>query len=688
MTVGYNTNRLLKDAEGNPIPQVYDPETDSFKPATKTQDVSDSNVLKELKKLNENNGIALQAYDKSVDALGKSEAAETNSVTAVETANDAKTTSESVKNQFDQVVAEAGSNNPEVVQARGGEVNLNARFEKVNALMAQIAYISIKSYEHLTKVINGVTDWTDAFQQAFNDLPNNGTLTIPNETFHCDKATLSNKKNVTIKNLGVISPIPNKTAMFGVFNLVNLENCTFEGLCFEGISSQLIYNGIGMDCVIAMDRLKNCTFNNTIINDTIMSAICSNGGCENIYFNNLVANDIGEHLIYLSGYGNNNVFLNDFVVNNIGVNPQNEIDSKMNAVVKGRVTWEKGQTELHGKVTLNNVTYTQSNPIYQQVLLWAYDTKEFECNNVKVIGDNVSFALLGNYVEKIRINNSIIHKKLFYNVVNDKTNLTDVKVFNTDFLNFNGFYNFVSEYNNCFFDFTGDNLYDHNPIGVPTPQIVSFNNCEFITDNKRFKATNLISKNIVFSKCTFDRHDNTSQVPFEFFSIGESSTNENNYVSLNDCEFNANYIVNLRFYKRCVSEINNTKLNYGRLQSETDIILKMIKVFNSELSTPKVDSNLKSDRFHLNGVYGKNTFDATKIDRFDEGSKSYTSVTGNTSVNVDLRYAVAKNLTVNDLIVSNNKGIPFSITTSTTNMFTISYSSQPSETIFNVRWKN
>lgn len=35
-----------------------------------------------------------------------------------------------VKSEFNAIVAEAGSNNPEVVQARGGEVNLNARLDK------------------------------------------------------------------------------------------------------------------------------------------------------------------------------------------------------------------------------------------------------------------------------------------------------------------------------------------------------------------------------------------------------------------------------------------------------------------------------------------------------------------------------------------------------------------------------
>src|SRR5690606_22294581 len=99
-------------------------------------EVSDNAVLSELKKLNENNGIALQAYDKSVDALGKATAAETNSVSAVDVANEAKTTAETVQSQFDQVVAEAGGSNPEVVQARAGEVNLNARLQKVDEHLA------------------------------------------------------------------------------------------------------------------------------------------------------------------------------------------------------------------------------------------------------------------------------------------------------------------------------------------------------------------------------------------------------------------------------------------------------------------------------------------------------------------------------------------------------------------------
>jgi lysophospholipase L1-like esterase len=58
---------------------------------------------------------------------------------SVETANDAKTTSETVRSEFDQVVAEAGSNNPEVVNSRGTFPLLKNRLDDVDVQLAQKA---------------------------------------------------------------------------------------------------------------------------------------------------------------------------------------------------------------------------------------------------------------------------------------------------------------------------------------------------------------------------------------------------------------------------------------------------------------------------------------------------------------------------------------------------------------------
>lgn len=82
------------------------------------------------------------------------EKAITDSTEAKGKSTEAKTTADSVKSQFDRVVAEAGSNNPEVVQARGNEVNLNARFEKVTT---QLAEMPTKEYleERIVEINHG-----------------------------------------------------------------------------------------------------------------------------------------------------------------------------------------------------------------------------------------------------------------------------------------------------------------------------------------------------------------------------------------------------------------------------------------------------------------------------------------------------------------------------------------------------
>lgn len=99
---------------------------------------------------------------------------------------EAKTTADSVKTQFDRVVAEAGSNNPEVVQARGNEVNLNARLEKVTTQLADTAK---KSEVRLKTERIGELDVTEEFRQQMlgntplHTVPLNNSVTLEKTTF-------------------------------------------------------------------------------------------------------------------------------------------------------------------------------------------------------------------------------------------------------------------------------------------------------------------------------------------------------------------------------------------------------------------------------------------------------------------------------------------------------------------------
>ncbi|MFZ7945671.1 M14 family zinc carboxypeptidase [Neobacillus sp. 19] len=85
-----------------------------------------------------NESLLTQSISKSDKASTDSAAALTKSTEAETNAALAKTVADLVRAEFDRVIAEAGSNNPEVVQARKNEVNLNARLNKVDSSLAEM----------------------------------------------------------------------------------------------------------------------------------------------------------------------------------------------------------------------------------------------------------------------------------------------------------------------------------------------------------------------------------------------------------------------------------------------------------------------------------------------------------------------------------------------------------------------
>lgn len=65
--------------------------------------------------------------------------------------------------------------------------------------MSKLCVINIKDYSHLTKVVEGVTVWDDAFNSAYADLQDNGVLIIPKDTYYFyRRSILSDKKGLTV----------------------------------------------------------------------------------------------------------------------------------------------------------------------------------------------------------------------------------------------------------------------------------------------------------------------------------------------------------------------------------------------------------------------------------------------------------------------------------------------------------
>ena len=86
----------------------------------------------ERNNINDNWAKIEQTYTKIEDTADDAKIKADDAATTAETA---KSTAETVENEFNRIVAEAGSNNPEVVQARGEFVNLN---ERLNTEIGQV----------------------------------------------------------------------------------------------------------------------------------------------------------------------------------------------------------------------------------------------------------------------------------------------------------------------------------------------------------------------------------------------------------------------------------------------------------------------------------------------------------------------------------------------------------------------
>ncbi|WP_158233707.1 M14 family metallopeptidase [Sporosarcina sp. P21c] len=125
------------------------------------------------------------------EAKTKAEAAEANSLVA-------KTTAETVRGEFDQVVAEAGSNNPEVVQARGNYTNLNQRLDSTAQQLADTAVFAPEPTAYWISPPQRAarTDEPNYFTNAFQHTAEN----YLNDLFEPLRA--ANPNYITRKNLG------------------------------------------------------------------------------------------------------------------------------------------------------------------------------------------------------------------------------------------------------------------------------------------------------------------------------------------------------------------------------------------------------------------------------------------------------------------------------------------------------
>ena len=315
----------------------------------------------------------------------------------------------------------------------------------------------------------------------------------------------------------------------------------------------------------------------------------------------------------------------------------------------------------------------------------AFDTLNVTLKNGSITGEDVSIFGVNTALEKLFIDNLYFNGRRLHYIVNDftgwkvstpitKPGAFNIEIHNSHLIGGNVYYGMIALFNNCIIDLNGTVW--NQTMSLDTNPVTTFNNCRVICLSGYFsfvdsvKASgkmtmNYIYKNTTF-KCTPSRtspifgvtHMDGGNILFENITLDEEHS----------VFIQTSVPIPLRFY--------NVKIN-GSIKTTTPIPLLSVK--NAHLKTYILDTYATYDKLE---VYDLREYGTGK--RVDFGLFKATCLSYNTTVNLSLRYNRVDAVAEEELLVTNNKGIPFNYSVSN-NVVTLDViDRQDSDTIFTV----
>lgn len=592
-----------------------------------------------------------------------------------------KTTSSDELGTLVNVLAEAQ-------QYKNNFVKMDAKIDdevaKMNAQLSQLT-VNVANYQSLTERYNDTIVWDNAFKQAFNDLKNGGILLIPDgEYLIKNRVTLEDKVGIVINCSGTIQPVADKTPLIGTVTMNNLRQSTINSLKLDGNRGNIgESNNFGTQSLLNISNSSDLIINGLEIMNTVESAFNSDGNLDHIIFNNVKIENIGEHGFYFGGSNVKNIRFNHLYCKNIGVGSSNS--QRAVAVIKLR---NKTNGDIqHDQITIDGFEFKMdSTPsASDRQFIQAFDTLNVTLKNGSITGEDVSIFGVNTALEKLFIDNLYFNGRRLHYIVNDftgwkvstpitKPGAFNIEIHNSHLIGGNVYYGMIALFNNCIIDLNGTVW--NQTMSLDTNPVTTFNNCRVICLSGYFsfvdsvKASgkmtmNYIYKNTTF-KCTPSRtspifgvtHMDGGNILFENITLDEEHS----------VFIQTSVPIPLRFY--------NVKIN-GSIKTTTPIPLLSVK--NAHLKTYILDTYATYDKLE---VYDLREYGTGK--RVDFGLFKATCLSYNTTVNLSLRYNRVDAVAEEELLVTNNKGIPFNYSVSN-NVVTLDViDRQDSDTIFTV----
>lgn len=576
----------------------------------------------------------------------------------------------------------------EAQQYKNNFVKMDAKIDdevaKMNAQLSQLT-VNVANYQSLTERYNDTIVWDNAFKQAFNDLKNGGILLIPDgEYLIKNRVTLEDKVGIVINCSGTIQPVADKTPLIGTVTMNNLRQSTINSLKLDGNRGNIgESNNFGTQSLLNISNSSDLIINGLEIMNTVESAFNSDGNLDHIIFNNVKIENIGEHGFYFGGSNVKDIRFNHLYCKNIGVGSSNS--QRAVAVIKLR---NKTNGDIqHDQITIDGFEFKMdSTPsASDRQFIQAFDTLNVTLKNGSITGEDVSIFGVNTALEKLFIDNLYFNGRRLHYIVNDftgwnvstpitKPGAFNIEIHNSHLIGGNVYYGMIALFNNCIIDLNGTVW--NQTMSLDTNPVTTFNNCRVICLSGYFsfvdsvKASgkmtmNYIYKNTTF-KCTPSRtspifgvtHMDGGNILFENITLDEEHS----------VFIQTSVPIPLRFY--------NVKIN-GSIKTTTPIPLLSVK--NAHLKTYILDTYATYDKLE---VYDLREYGTGK--RVDFGLFKATCLSYNTTVNLSLRYNRVDAVAEEELLVTNNKGIPFNYSVSN-NVVTLDViDRQDSDTIFTV----
>lgn len=169
---------------------------------------------------------------------------------------------------------------------------------------------------------DGTTDDHAAIQAAINAMEDGDDLIIPKGIYSVgDEVQFTNLRGINVYSQGTIKRADG-TDTDDLVQITLCHNCTFHNLIVNGNRAGAVDIEVAGEQpnVILGAGCTNIRFLGGELNNAINCGVVFNGQCENILFDSVTLDNVGEHGFYVSGGENRNVTFRNIRIHDVGQN--------------------------------------------------------------------------------------------------------------------------------------------------------------------------------------------------------------------------------------------------------------------------------------------------------------------------------------------------------------------------------